>query len=80
MEIYLLSSEQIEKLNLNKQDFERIFDFLTFDDIKIELENRGYKNITNERLSMYCNMILTKYDSSHLDDVIEFLESKSCLK
>lgn len=80
MEMYLLKCEQIEKLNLNKQELERVFDYLTFEDIKIELENRGYGCITDERISMYCNTVLTKYDSSHLDDVIEFLENKGCLK
>lgn len=80
MKMYLLNSEQIERLNLNNQDFERVFDFVTFDDIKIELENRGYTGITDERLTIHCNTVLTKYDSSHLDDLIEFLENKGCLK
>lgn len=80
MELYLLSCEQIEKLGLNKQKFERVFDYLTFDDIKLELESRGYEGVTDERVAIYCNTVLTKYDSSHLDDIIEFLENKGCLK
>lgn len=78
MEVYLIRKKDVERYGIEKENLERAFDYITFEDIKEEFNNAG-DDISNERLEFYCNLLLTKYNSSHIEDIMEFLERKTSI-
>ena len=81
MKKYLIFEDQLEKLGINehkREELERIFDYTSYSDIEIELENRGI--VYDEKLLKACeDTVLTKFDDDRASDLVEFLIYKGRL-
>lgn len=81
MKKYLIFEDQLEKLGINehmREDLERIFDYTSYSDMEIELENRGIPY--DEKLLKACeDFVLTKLDDDRTSELVEFLIYKGRL-
>ncbi|MGL5656036.1 MAG: hypothetical protein ACRCXY_04260 [Fusobacteriaceae bacterium] len=80
MNVYLIRPDQMEKYGIPKDKLDKVFDYLGYEEIATTLEEQGITNISEERLDRLSDIVMTKYDCSHLEDIVEFLKYKGCLK
>lgn len=74
--MYLIREDQVERYKIPKEQLEKVFDFVTYDDIRTSLEELGSKRIEEERLNYLKDLVLTKFDSDNLERIIEYLKYK----
>lgn len=74
--MYLIREDQVERYKIPKEQLEKVFDFVTYDDIRTSLEELGSKSIEEERLNYLKDLVLTKFDSDNLERIIEYLKYK----
>lgn len=75
MENYLITKDQLIKLKMPKQELEsleRIFNYTSYSDMKIELENREIE-YSEEQLEESENVILIKFDDDRASELVDFL-------
>lgn len=79
MSNYLITGEKLKELGLNTKDFDRVFDYVTYRDMEIGLENLDYVVPSEEELCQLNKEVFKNFDNDTVGDLIGFLKYKNLL-
>ena len=76
---YLITKELAEEHGIPINRLEKVFDYITFDDFRLRMEERDYNFLEDDEIETLSNFIISKFEDEHLERIISYLEYRGIL-
>lgn len=82
MAYYMIDSRELKEKELNIEGLYKIFDCTSYEDVRAEVKQRGYKEemLTDEYMEELRKKLWEKENPTRAGEIVDFLESNNLIR